>query len=184
MYTETWRPGSNNEFDTLFESLRQEQFRDTSHPLHKNYSWKHFNKECAALSITFNNEGKPLVLSSILFRHCFPDFTFRVANRFWKVSEDRLHSLNKNQGMFIFGDSVRSQVEYAQQELGARLVFISREYAKWQKFVAENLRSTVNLPFEYDNYRYLTCENPVDDNCWQHIVYYGDSEILNKWERK
>jgi hypothetical protein len=38
MTTITWTPGTNLELDTLYDRLRENQFNNTEHRLHKNYS--------------------------------------------------------------------------------------------------------------------------------------------------
>ena len=182
MKTEIWIPGTNNYLDKLFEDLRKIQNSDTSHPLHKNYDIQSF-KECSALSITFLNH-QPVVAGSILQRNCWPTGAFRVLNRFWKIKEHRLSNLNRSNGLDIFCSTVESHVIYAEKHLGAKLVFMSRQSDKWQKFIKAIINKKVKLSFSYDNFSYLTCENQHDQSCWQKIIYKGNEDLLQNWQRK
>jgi hypothetical protein len=71
MRTITWAPGTNTEYDTLFETLRATHYADTSHRLWKNYAKDAFT-DVAALTIHFDNDGVPEVCSSTTQRPCWP----------------------------------------------------------------------------------------------------------------
>ena len=182
MYTEIWVPGTDTELDRLFEELRVQQHNDTAHPLHKNYAAEAF-KECSALSITFEND-KPIVLGSILTRQCWPKNAYRILNRFWKVHEHRLPQLDRNHGMAVFSKTVEAHVNYAEQELNADLVFISRQHDNWQAFTKRILIQKVDIEFKYNDYKYLTCGNEHDGTCWQKIVYRGNEDLLTQWQKQ
>jgi hypothetical protein len=182
MYTEIWIPGTDAELDKLFEQLRTQQHSDTAHPLYRNYIAEAF-KECSALSITFEND-KPIVVSSILARDCWPKNTYRILNRFWKVHEHRLPHLDRNHGMTVFSKTVRTQLNYAEKELGADLIFMSRQHDNWQKFTKKILTEKVGIEFKYNDHKYLTCGNEQDDTCWQKILYRGNETLLTDWKNK
>ena len=183
MYTKTWVPNTDSELDELFETLRAEQFADTSHPLYMNYSAAAFT-EAVALSITFSASGKPLLVGSIQNRECWPSNIYRILTRFWKVQDVRLDIVDRTTGMFIFAELVTAQLKYAFDILKADLIFMSRESNKWQKFVANDLQKTTELIFSHDEYRYKTCDTCGDESCWQYILYYGDPTKLSLWEKK
>jgi hypothetical protein len=182
MYIKIWKPGEDLELDQLFEVLRIQQHSDTSHPLYRNYRKDAF-KECSALSITFDND-QPIVVGSILTRNCWPKNAYRIVNRFWKVHEHRLPHLDRNHGMTVFGKTVEAHVNYAEQELNAELVFISRQHDNWQGFTKKILATKLCLEFKYNDSRYLTCENEHDETCWQKILYRGNEDLLTDWKNK
>ena len=182
MNTEIWVPGANTKLDNLFDSLRSQQYLDTTHPLHKNYAAEAF-EECSALSITFDND-QPIVVGSILARSCWPKNAYRIVNRFWKVHEHRLPHLDRRHGMTVFSKTVEAHVNYAEQQLGAEMTFISREYNNWQGFTQKILAAKVGLEFKYNDRKYLTCGNEHDDTCWQKILYRGKEDLLTDWKTK
>ena len=182
MYTEIWIPGTDVELDKLFEQLRIQQHSDTTHPLYRNYAAETF-KECSALSITFEDD-KPIVVGSILARTCWPANAYRILNRFWKVHEHRLPHLDRNHGMAVFSKTVEAHVNYAEQELNADLVFISRQHDNWQAFTKRILIQKVDIEFKYNDYKYLTCGNEHDGTCWQKIVYRGNEDLLIQWQKQ
>ena len=182
MYTEIWIPGTDVELDKLFEQLRIQQHSDTTHPLYRNYAEEAF-KECSALSITFEDD-KPIVVGSILARTCWPVNAYRILNRFWKVPEHRLPHLDRNHGMTVFSKTVEAHVNYAEQELNADLVFISRQHDNWQAFTKRILIQKADIEFKYNDYKYLTCSIEHDDTCWQKIVYRGNEDLLTQWQKQ
>jgi hypothetical protein len=182
MYTEIWIPGTDAELDKLFEQLRIQQHTDTSHPLYRNYAAEAF-KECSALSITFDN-AMPIVVGSILARPCWPKNAYRILNRFWKVHEHRLPHLDRNHGMSVFSKTVEAHANYAEKDLNADLVFISRQHDNWQSFTKKILTEKVNVEFKYNDNKYLTCSNEDDDTCWQKILYRGNEDLLTDWKNK
>ena len=182
MYIKIWKPGTDSELDQLFEVLRIQQHSDTSHPLYRNYSKDAF-KECSALSITFDND-QPIVVGSILTRNCWPKNAYRIVNRFWKVHEHRLPHLDRNHGMTVFSKTVEAHVNYAEQELNAELVFISRQHDTWQGFIKKILAQKLSIEFKYNDNKYLTCENEHDETCWQKILYRGNQDLLTDWKNK
>ena len=183
MYTKIWTAGTNKELDDLFEQLRQEQYQDTSHHLYKNYSKESF-EECSAISLTFDQNDKPYFGSSILQRPCWPNSTFRIANRLWKIKNQRSSILDKRNGMIMFGNVIEAQLNYCYQHLNAELVFMSRQYNNWQKFAQDILMKHIGILFEYDSQLYLTCNNINDDTCWQKIMYHGNQSLLKDWRIK
>jgi len=179
MYTKTWQYGTDSVLDSLFEKLRATQYADHSHSLWRNYSAGAFT-ECAAISINFVNE-EPFFCSSILKRECWPDKTYRILNRLWKPAQ-RLKSLPRlSPGL---GSMIHSQLTWLNENTNCKLAFISRETNNWQNFLIDNFKKHFSLEFKMDNYKYLTCNNASDTNCWQKIIYYGDETVLTQWERK
>lgn len=183
MYTKTWKPGEDQELDQIFENYREQQYSNYDDPLRLNYSKKAIS-QCQALSITFDHSGNPLVLSGILRRPIWPNNTFRICNRFWKVKEERLIAVDKSTGLHIVSKAIQDQTTYAKEYLNAELIFLSRQYDNWQKFVVKQVRKHTGLEFQYDNYKYLTCDNLEDSSCWQKIIYLGNDTLLNSWLRK
>ncbi len=177
----TWKPGTDTLYDPLFDYLREKHFRDHSHPLWQNYNRNHFFKECAAISIVFNEDNWPILCSSVLSRDCWPKNTFRILNRLWSVfpSEGPIKNLHPTGGPLI-----RSQIEWIKNNYECEMVFISRESHNWQAWTIEQYKRLYDLDFDYDNYRYQVCSTPNDDSCFQRIIYQGNKNLLGEWTRK
>jgi len=126
----------------------------------------------------------PIVVGSILARPCWPKNAYRILNRFWKVHEHRLPHLDRNHGMSVFSKTVEAHVNYAEKELNADLVFISRQHDNWQAFIKKILIQKVGIEFKYNDHKYLTCNNEHDDSCWQKIVYRGREDLLIDWKKR
>jgi hypothetical protein len=182
MYTKIWIPGTDSKLDDLFDMHRQTHYNDESHRLHNNYSREAF-VEVSALSITFEND-EPSMMGSILNRSCWPDKAYRICNRTWKVREHRLGAGSTLGPSPVFSEMIRSHVEYVRTKLDWKLLFISRQTDNWQRIGKITFKRKINLEFEYDSYKYLTCENECDDTCWQYILYIGDEKLLDNWKRK
>jgi hypothetical protein len=80
--------------------------------------------------------------------------------------------------------SGKSQIEWLETCSDCQLYFISRETDNWQKWMIENFSNTHGLNFEMDDHLYLTCPNECDNSCWQNIIYNGNRELLQTWQRK
>ena len=178
MYTKIWRPGTDLELDQLFESLRMQQYHNRTHVLWRNYSSIAF-VECEALSITFV-DNEPFFCSGILKRDCWPNNTYRILNRLWKPAVRLLTLKRISPGL---GSMVHSQLDWLKENTDFKLAFISRETDHWQAFTIDNFETHFNLKFRMDSYKYLTCENAGDLDCWQKIIYYGDETVLTRWKR-
>jgi hypothetical protein len=180
MTVKIWVPGSEPELDKLFEQLRVVQFEHQEDHLWYNYSESAF-LECDALCIAFDNQGNPEFCSSILKRSCWPDNTYRVLNRLWKTIP-RIQSIRKGASPG-FLNSIAAQSKWLQEHRKADLIFISRKNNNWQSILLDSL-DRYGMPFKSDEYKYLTCDNVGDEDCWQHIIYRGDATILPQWKRK
>lgn len=181
--TEIWKPRTRPKLDQLFEELRQEQYSDSSHSLHSNYTKEAF-QECSALTITFDKEV-PICCSGILQRNCWPENTFRILNRLWKPKKERHVLLNMHSRMLRLTDSIKHQIEYAEKKLGSKLVFISRHQDYWQQFMLDVIKNNTGYQWNLDlENSYQTCEEAKDESCWQKIIYYGDSSLLDNWNKK
>lgn len=180
MRTLTWAPGTNPEYDQLFEILRAEHYADTSHRLWKNYAKEAF-KDVAALTIYFDDNGIPEMCSSILARDCWPNGAYRILNRLWKHSNKIVYPRVMSKS---FGLSAESQINWLKQHTDYELYFISRETSNWEQWVIRNFNDVYNISFQTDNYKYLTCPNEYDDSCWQKIIYIGNTALLEQWQRK
>ena len=86
--------------------------------------------------------------------------------------------------MTVFSKTVEAHVNYAEQELNADLVFISRQHDNWQAFTKRILIQKADIEFKYNDYKYLTCSNEHDDTCWQKIVYRGNEDLLTQWQKQ
>jgi len=176
----TWEPGTIPELDTIFDELREKQYRDKSHRLWKNYSKEEFENS-VALTICFDNDGHPEMCSSISEKHCWPFGVYRILNRLWKNSNKITYPRVMSKS---FGQSAHSQIDWLKQNRECSLYFISRQTENWEEWCIDNFKKEFNLEFKTDNYRYLTCDNECDETCWQKIIYNGDSEILTQWKQK
>ena len=181
MHTITWRPGTDTLWDPLFDHLRERQYRDHEHPLSKNYNKDHFINECAALSIAFDENWMPYYCGSILKRDCWPEHTYRVVNRFWSVQ----HNPVPIKDYSIVGlELLKSQINWLRENERCDLLFISREAKYWQKWTVKQFEKNEINNFKFDGHKYLVCNSPTDDSCWQRIIYQGKEELLEQWSRK
>lgn len=179
IHTSTWIPGTDNELDTLFDTLRERQYNNKQDPLWKNYGSEIF-AQCTALSITFD-DNNPEVCGSIMIRDCWPKNTYRILNRMWKC-DDRLSILKKVSP--TIANMAQSQITWLAENLDLDLVFISRETENWQPFTMNSLHRDYGLEFKTDNYRYQTCDMVEDHSCWQYIIYKGNQSLLSQWNKK
>lgn len=175
----TWAPGTNPEYDELFEKLRAEHYADTSHRLWKNYAKEAF-ADVAALTIYFDNEGVPEVCSSTTQRDCWPASAYRIHNRVWKANNKKTFLRKVSPSM---GYSAKSQIDWLSANTDCRLYFISRQTDNWNEWMINHFKE-YNIHFKTDNYIYLTCPNECDDTCWQRIIYSGDTSLLEQWKRR
>ena len=179
MYTKIWRPGTEPELDSLFNSLREQMF-NSDHKLAENYNKEHF-ETCAAINITFDDNDQPFLCSSVLTRPCWPSTAYRIVNRMWKP-DPIIGPLNE----FSPGtDSmINTQIAWIKENTDCNFIFSSREGNVWMKWARDNLDRQFNLDFKISEHKYLTCPNCDDDRCWQYIIYQGNEEILKQWQRK
>lgn len=180
MQSITWAPGSNSELDELFDNLRHLQFNNKSHRLWKNYDTDIYNMS-VALTIHWDDDGRPELCSTIAKRDCWPENTYRILNRMWKVSEKKKRYLRRVSN--CVGLSAKSQIEWLANNCNYDLVFCSRQTLNWEEWTIKNFKEYFSLEFKTDNYKYLTCENECDYTCWQKIIYHGNEGVLNQWKR-
>lgn len=175
----TWKPGTNKEFDDLFEKLRLEQYENKSHRLWQNYNKEIFD-DSEALTISFI-DGEPEVCSSIIKRDCWPDKVYRIYNRVWKCSN------RKDRYLRTVSPSIaqcgESQIEWLKNNTDYELYFFSRETDNWREWSMTNL-AKYGIYFKSDEYKYLTCPCETDHVCWQYILYNGNEKILEQWKRQ
>ena len=179
MKTTTWVPGTDVALDQLFDDLREQQYRDRSHRLWKNYSKENFNS-AVALTICFNDLGEPEMCSSISSRECWPSGAYRILNRLWKHSNKIAYPRVMSNS---FGSSALSQIDWLKNNADCQLYFVSRQTDNWEQWCINNFLDRFNLEFKTDNYKYLTCPNEYDSTCWQKIIYHGDESLLTQWKR-
>lgn len=177
MKTITWIPGTNNEYDSLFDDLRDQRHSDTSHRLWKNYAKEEF-KDVAALSIYFDDNNVPEVCSSIIQRPCWPKKVYRIHNRAWKPNNKKTFLRKVNPSM---GYVALSQIEWLKDNTDCELYFISRQTFYWNEWMIKHFKEW-GIDFKTNNYMYLTCPNECDSTCWQHIIYNGNTELLKEWK--
>lgn len=182
MHTITWAPGTNLEMDKLYDTLREQQYQDTSHRLHENYSKDSFAfAGIIAYTICFNDNNIPEICSSISNRPCWPDTACRILNRTWKTNNKQVRMKEISQAM---GHTSIDQINWVKKNTNFNLYFISRQTDNWMNWVATNFKRQFNLNFNIATNKYLTCPNECDETCWQHIIYNGDEEILKIWKSK
>lgn len=166
--------------DDLFEDLREEQFTNYDHRYWKNYGKDSFTF-AVALTICFNDDGIPEMCSSIASRDCWPSGAYRILNRLWKHTNKIKYPRRMSTS---FGESVKSQINWLQQNTDYTLYFISRQTENWEQWCIDQFRDRFDLKFTKGTHKYLTCPNECDDTCWQSIIYNGDPTILELWKRK
>ena len=183
MYTITWAPGSESSLDQIFNDCREQQYLDRTHRYWKNYSPDYWiDAGIIANTIYFNNNNVPEMCSTISSRQCWPNNVYRILNRIWKhTNRVKLkYTREMTQG---WADSVTSQINWLEQNLDYKLIFISRQTLNWQKHALEKFYN-YGITLKMDNYAYLTCPNECDNTCWQNIVYIGDESVLTQWPRR
>ena len=178
MYAITWIPGSDSKLDSIFDSLRDEQYQDRAHRLWENYSKENFNF-AVALTIYFENDV-PLLCSSIASRPCWPENIYRILNRTWKPANRLTWPNGVGQNWAI---TLSSQINWLKENTECKLYFISRQKAGWEDWCIRSFKKH-GLEFKTDNYKYLTCPNECDSTCWQKIIYNGSEELLSQWNRQ
>jgi hypothetical protein len=99
----------------------------------------------------------------------------------WKAGT-RTYSLYDGPGA-EFVDHIVEQTRWIREYQKAELVFMSRKNKNWQDLVLKSLAPT-GLPYKIDEYKYLTCNNFDDEDCWQYIMYLGDESKLEQWSRR
>jgi hypothetical protein len=176
----TWTPGTNQELDILFDTLREVQYQDKSHRLWKNYGLDSF-KFAVALSIVFDDNGQPEACSSIASRECWPANTYRISNRHWKCNNKLAILKSMTPG---YAAIMKSQIEWLENNTSYKMYFVSRETSNWMKWGIEQFATHVHVTLRTNNNKYLTCPNECDDSCWQHIIYSGDETILEQWQHR
>lgn len=182
MKVKTWVPGTDTELDNLFNELREQRYQDKSHRLWENYSQTSFQYAgIIACTICFNDENYPEMCSTISSRECWPFGAYRILNRLWKHSNKIDYPVVMSPS---FAYSAQSQIDWLYSNTDFCLYFISRQKNNWERWCIRMFQSKYNIPFKTDNFRYLTCPNEIDDNCWQKIIYHGDESILDKWKRR
>jgi hypothetical protein len=180
MRVETWVPGSNAEYDNLFHVLREKHYQDQTHRLWKNYAKEAFDN-VVVLSIYFNDNDIPEVCSSATNRSCWPINAYRIHNRVWKCNNKKpfLRKVSDSMGLIA-----QSQAAWLKEHTGCELFFISRQTTNWEEWMIEHFNKDFGFNFETDKYYYLTCPNKYDDTCWQKIIYSGNTELLDTWDRR
>lgn len=176
----TWIPGTNPEYDQLFDELREIHHSDHSHRLWRNYGREAF-ANVSALTIYFDNEGLPEVCSSILARDCWPAEAYRIHNRVWKANNKKTFLRTVSDSM---GYAAKSQIEWLEKNTDYKMYFISRQTNNWEEWMIKHFKERFNIDFQTDEYSYLTCPNECDDTCWQKIIFNGNVELLKDWKRR
>ena len=175
----TWAPGTNPQYDELFESLRATHYANTSHRLWKNYSKDSFDF-AVALTICFNDNDEPEVCSSIASRDCWPADVYRIHNRLWKhankIAFPRVMSGS-------IGQMSQSQIAWLEQNTNYKMYFISRQTDNWEDWSIKNFQR-FGIELVAGNSKYLTCPNECDDSCWQRVIYNGNVELLDQWKQR
>jgi hypothetical protein len=83
-----------------------------------------------------------------------------------------------------FAKLIEDQVSWCELR-GASGMFMSRQgESDWQHWVVNKLKGQTELEFYLPDEKFLTCNNEEDDNCWQKIIYYGDTNLLADWKNK
>lgn len=179
MKVEIWRPGTNSELDTLFESLRYQQYTNVQDTLSKNYTTEIFQKS-AALSIVFDDLGNPTHCSSIMSRDCWPNKVFRILNRMWKI--DRI-PITKFVSLNIC-EMVKQQANWLKENTDYELCFISRQYDHWRHILIRDFKIHNDMEFKTNDNKYQTCSDAKESTCWQHIIYFGNENLLKHWKHR
>jgi hypothetical protein len=178
----TWKPGSNKELDSLFDSLREKRYNDRTHHLWKNYSKEEIEKWSGSIAYTicFDDNDRPEMCSTISSRNCWPENTYRILNRLWKNSNIINYPVIMSPS---FGYTAKSQIQWLTENTNYELYFISRQKENWERWVMRMFKQHYEIVFKTDDYKYLTCSNESDETCWQKIIYHGNEIILDKWKR-
>lgn len=165
--------------DEIYEDLRKKHYVKEGHRLYKNYSKDHIN-EVSAKTIYWGHSGEPEIVCSILKRPCWPDNTYRILNRLWKPKMMTGPIFDISEG---FAKVLEDQLSWCQLRK-AEGVFMSRQGdGGWQKWASEKLEVMTGLKFYTPDERFLTCNNEDEKDCWQKIIYYGNTENIETWKK-
>lgn len=175
-----WVPGTDSNLDQLFNDLREQQYQNRQDALWANYSAEAF-RDCVALSIYLNDRGEPELCSSISVRPCWPEGVYRILNRTWKCQNRRRMMPEISQAM---GQTALKHIQWLQENTRCRLYFISRETDNWMSWTQKNFKRQFGIEFDSADSKYLTCANENADTCWQHILYRGDTRLLDQWKKR
>lgn len=172
----TWQ--KDNNLDSVYEMLRQEHVKK-DHRYASNYHKSH-TQELAAKSIYWDDDGEPMIVSSILQRPCWPRGVYRILNRAWKPFMNIESPFTIHHGWFLM---ISQQMEWCKQS-NAVGVFMSRESLapRLQKWVNQKTKAALGFEFETPHHKYLTCINESNPSCWQRIFYSGDPMYLQQWK--
>ena len=168
------------ELDSVYEMLRREHVKK-DHRYASNYHKSHI-QELTAKSIYWDENGEPMIVSSILQRPSWPKGVYRILNRAWKPFMNIESPFTIHRGWFFM---VRKQADWC-FERKAEGVFISRQTVNvaTQRWGLEKGKRLLGYNFEIPPDKYLTCVNEDNPACWQRIVYCGDTNLLQQWKRK
>ena len=172
----TWT--TDDVLDSIYEDLRKKHYIKTGHRLYKNYSEYHI-QEVSAKSIYWGHSGEPEIIASILARPCWPNETFRILNRLWKPNMLTNPIFEINEG---FTKLIEDQISWCELR-SAKGVFMSRQGdTAWREWAILKLKEQTDLDFFLPDEKFLTCNDEQSTNCWQKIIYYGDTDQLTNWK--
>ncbi len=176
----SWIPNQNIEYDNIFDKLREQQYQDKSHRYWSNYNKDHFS-DTILHSMYFNDNNEIELCSTISTRSCWPENVYRILNRTWKVTNRKtiLRQVSKS-----MGETTINQIQWLKDNTNCKLYFVSRQTDNWVDWVINSFKNDYGIEFLSTKNKYLTCPNECDDTCWQHIIYNGDTSILENWKNK
>ncbi len=164
---------------SIFENFRKEQ-ESRNDPLSYNYSRLNFNfSEQEAFSIGYKNNN-PFLFSTIFRRAQWPLGAYRILNRTWKVERQTHLSKSVDQ---LFLDMIQCQISWLKENReDFKIAIITREHNS--RNTLTSLAQSLNIgndKFQLYNKRVWVCNGP-EKNCFQDILYTGDSKVLETWK--
>lgn len=164
----------------IFDYYRDLEAKSDS-PLASNYNTKNFIlSEQSILSYYKKDiDSDPSTFSTIYRRNWWPQGCYRIINRMWQYPRNK--KIKGDVGQHVY-HMIQSQIHWCLEQEDFRLAFISRQNVNrlYDRFIIG--LDKLNLSFEKGP-KIWVCKGSSQD-CFQNILYYGDSSILDNWYTK
>jgi hypothetical protein len=166
------------DLSAIFDKYRNLEASSDS-KLSINYS-KYFKlNEQLMLSFYQDNNSEPSIFSSIYRKEFWPAGCYRILNRTWQYP--RVKRIEKTINLNLY-EMITNQLLWCKSQKDFRLAFISRQKNNrlFNKMISD-LKEYKNLEFKIGPKLWMCKGNNFD--CYQHIMYYGDSNVFEEWWR-
>jgi hypothetical protein len=168
----------NDPLVSVFDKYRHIQ-ENSGTRLSINYSKGYFAPEEQSVFSFYVNEidsTEPSLFSTICKRDSWPSGVYRILNRTWQYPRVTRVEKTIHEGLY---DMVEEQVKWCKQQPDFRAAIItrSRNVRLFERMRKDLLQR--DLEFHYGG-KVWVCSGSAED-CYQHVLYYGDDEIFKEW---